>query len=123
MRLIIAGGRAYTDYPRLATVAKEILHGLKRKDIEIISGTCRGADRTGELFAQSHQLHLTQFPADWERFGRKAGYLRNKQMAEYAQQSNGYLLAFWNGLSEHSGTLLMIKLAEQYGLESRVELF
>jgi len=118
MRLIIAGGRDFSDYPRLAGVAKEVLHGLKRRNIEIISGTARGADKLGAQFAKAHQLHLTEMPADWQRFGKSAGYRRNEAMAEYAKQSHGMLLAFWNGSSK--GTYHMINLANKHGLRSVV---
>ena len=119
MRLIIAGGRDFNDYPQLSKEAKLILKGSKRKDIEIISGTARGADLIGEMFAEAYQLHLTRMPADWNQYGKSAGYRRNAEMATYAnKEGNGYLLAFWDGKSR--GTMHMIDLAHKHNLQVKI---
>jgi hypothetical protein len=62
-----------------------------------------GADRLAVQFAKRHEVQLYEFPADWDGYGKAAGFIRNKQMAEF---SHG-LLAFWNG--ESKGTAHMIK--------------
>ena len=45
---------------------------------------------------KGYKLKIAEFPADWEKHGRGAGFVRNKQMAEYAT----HLLAFWDGKSK-----------------------
>lgn len=81
--------------------------------MEIVSETAKGADRFGEWFALQHDILVKQFPADWS-LGKRAGYLRNKQMAEYVT----HLIAIWDG--ESKGTKMMIQLAKAYGLKVRV---
>jgi len=84
-------------------------------DIEqVVSGTARGADRVGEQFAERFGIELKRFPADWKRWGKSAGAIRNAEMAEYADA----LIAFWDG--ESKGTQHMIKVATKKGLEVSV---
>jgi len=53
------------------------------KITEIVSGTARGVDTIGEQLAEKYGLKLTKFPADWDRHGKRAGHLRNGDMAKY----------------------------------------
>jgi hypothetical protein len=123
MRVIIAGGRDFDDYALLkekcSGVLKELLPAFDRdeKDIEIVSGGARGADRLGEAFAWENSLKLRVFRADWEKLGKIAGFVRNEEMAVYASQDDdlGVLAAFWDGKSEGTGN--MIDLAFRYGLK------
>lgn len=103
LSLIIAGSRNLTIS----------IEGLEQKlyeerlfPAEIVSGTCRGIDKSGELFAAKHNLSVVSFPADWSQ-GKMAGPKRNKQMAEYADA----LLLIWDGKSRGS---LSMKRAMQY---------
>ena len=59
-----------------------------------------------------------KFPADWKTYGKTAGPIRNKQMAEFASQQTGMLIAFWDGKSRGTGS--MIRLAKEYGLEVHI---
>lgn len=68
----------------------------------------------GEAFAEAEGLTVRRFPADWDLHGRSAGYIRNEQMAEYADG----LIAFWDGSSR--GTRHMINTAKKAGLHVRV---
>lgn len=116
MRIIVAGGRDFSDYKTLDEKIREIFIslGLERKEVEIVCGKAKGADTLGEDFAKKFQLKLKYFPADWTQ-GKKAGFLRNEEMAVYAQQDNGVLIAFWDGISK--GTKHMIQLAKSYKLK------
>ena len=113
-RVIIAGSRDYTYKETLYQVADKVLSTING-DIEIVSGGCRGADALGERYALDHGYSLKIFPAHWKKFGKKAGYIRNKEMAEYASKENGILIAF--PLGESRGTNIMISLANEYGLK------
>lgn len=115
MKVIIAGSRNFNDYKFLCEKCDKILSN--QKDIEIVSGTANGADKLGETYAIENNYKLTKFPADWNKYGKTAGYLRNMQMAEYADA----LIAFWDGKSK--GTKHMIDLAKQYGLKVRIILY
>ena len=111
MKIIIAGSRAFDDYKKLCEVCDFKLS--RQSDIEIVSGTANGADKLGEKYAQEKGYALKKFPADWT-LGKKAGYLRNKQMAEYADA----LICFWDGISK--GSRNMIALAKEKGLKVHV---
>jgi hypothetical protein len=109
--IIVAGSREFTDYPFLETELDKI---LIERPIEIVSGGARGVDRMGERYAKAKGYRVKLFPADWDHFGKSAGYRRNKQMAEYADG----LVAFWD--YESKGTKHMINLAEFYKLPIHV---
>ncbi|OJJ16716.1 hypothetical protein BKI52_32945 [marine bacterium AO1-C] len=117
MKVIIAGSRGFNDYEVLAKVCDYMLQNQDKSEIEIVSGTARGADQLGERYAEDRNYKITRFPADWENLGKKAGYVRNAQMAEYSDA----LIAFWDG--ESKGTLHMINLAKEHGLKVKVHRF
>ena len=126
LRIIIAGSRDFNDYKLLKTSIRDILKdtsldGISK--IKIISGTARGADQLGERCAKQFKLEVIKFPADWDRFGKRAGYIRNEKMAKYSVEDNNYgmLVAFWDG--ESRGTKHMINLAKKHGLEVHVVRF
>lgn len=106
MKLIIAGGRDFSDYRCL----KESVIGLNINISEIVSGNAKGADALGEQFALENNIPVKSFPADWGKNGRSAGPIRNKEMADYAD----ILVAFWDGKSK--GTKSMIELANKKGI-------
>ena len=108
-KLIVAGGRDFTDYELLAEKLDNIRYvvwdqGLA-DDLEIVCGKARGADTLGETWAKKNHVGVKYFPADWDEYGKSAGYRRNGEMAEYGDA----LLAFWDG--ESKGTAHMINLA------------
>ena len=105
MKIIIAGGRNFNDYNKLRESCDNIL--VNQKDVEIVSGTAAGADTLGERYAQEKGYEVKKFPAQWDLYGKSAGYKRNQQMAEYADG----LIAFWDGKSR--GTKHMIDIANK----------
>jgi len=112
MKIIIAGGRNFRDYDKLRESCDNIL--VNQKEVEIVSGTAAGADTLGERYAQEKGYEVKKFPAQWDLYGKSAGYKRNQQMAEYADG----LIAFWDGKSK--GTKHMIDIANKMGLKVRV---
>lgn len=121
IRIIVAGSRGFDNYALLSSRLDKYMGELSpvyRKIAEIISGTARGADRLGEKYAKEKRFDLKKFPANWEKFGNKAGYLRNREMAEYAADGIGVLFLFWDGNSK--GSKNMLELAHRYGLELNV---
>ena len=125
LRIIVAGSRGFYDYQLLSDTLMDYLAEMDDKDIvdnpsqvKFISGTCRGADVLGEQFAYTYEYEVIRFPADWDHYGKSAGYRRNAEMAKYASEAYGVLIAFWDGQSR--GTKHMIDLAKRYGLELHV---
>lgn len=120
-RIIIAGSREFNDYEKMLKALDELgVHLMNAiNPIEIISGHAPGADTLGERFAKAYDYTLKIFPAEWDKYGKAAGPIRNEQMAKYAAESDqGILVAF--PIGESRGTRNMIKLAKQYGLEIEV---
>jgi hypothetical protein len=87
---------------------------VAHEKVQIVSGGARGADALGEKLAKELDLPCKIFPANWDVYGRSAGYKRNRQMAEYADM----LIAFWDGKSK--GTEHMINLAREYDLDIEI---
>lgn len=107
MRTIIAGSRTIINY-------QELLFAIASagwKPTVVVSGCAKGADLLGEVWANSYQVPILRFPADWETNGKYAGILRNVQMAENAEA----LIALWDGVS--TGTRHMIETAHEHGLQ------
>ena len=106
MRVIIAGSRSIRDYAKVCDAVKQSGFAISR----VISGLAGGADTLAVRYALEHGLPCDPFPADWKQWGRRAGYLRNEQMAQHADA----LIAVWDGKSP--GTRHMIRLAQARGL-------
>lgn len=100
LKVIVAGSRHFTDYTAVKSALDYYLSN--QKEVEIVSGCAQGADSLGEQYARENGLPVKRFPADWETYGRAAGPIRNKQMAEYADA----LVLFWNGSSPGSKNML-----------------
>ena len=119
LRIIIAGSRDFNDYELLKKSAIEIItKKTMLPDLtRIISGGARGADTLGERFANEMGLEISRFIPDWDGLGKRAGYVRNAEMAKFAVEddNDGMLIAFWDRQSR--GTKHMIDLAKRYGLE------
>lgn len=111
-KVIVAGGRDFNDYDLLEYKLDRILSN--KNNIEIVSGKARGADENGEKYAIKKGYTLTQFKAEWEKYGKRAGYIRNEEMAKYANAC----VCFWDGKSK--GTKHMIDLANKYNLPLRI---
>ena len=107
--IIVAGSRTFNDYDLLKEKLDELIKG--RPDTEIVSGTAKGADLLGEKYAKERNFSIKRFPADWDKNGKSAGYIRNEEMAKYANAC----VCFWDGKSK--GTQHMINLAKKYNLK------
>lgn len=107
MKVIIAGSRNIEEYGSLIFAIKQ----SKLKISTIISGTADGVDKLGERYGKEFNIPVLKFPADWETYGKSAGYKRNLQMAENADA----LIALWDGKSK--GTKHMINIARKKQLK------
>jgi hypothetical protein len=109
VRTIVAGSRGVVD-PRIVAAAMAQAKEQGIAPTSVVSGTARGVDQLGEQWAEDRHLLVHRYPADWDRYGKRAGYVRNKEMAENADA----LVAVWDGISR--GTKHMIDLARWLGL-------
>lgn len=120
MRIIIAGTRTFDDVALLQRKLDRLtenyaqdrhsINGHPCKGPVILSGAAKGADKLGEWWAAQCRYVIRRFHADWNKHGKSAGYIRNKEMAREAD----WLIAFWDGKSK--GTKNMIEMAETRGL-------
>ena len=106
MRVIIAGSRSMTDAAQVTMAIAQSGFVIR----EVISGGARGVDTLGEAWARTHHIPVRRFPADWQRYGKSAGFRRNEAMAHVADA----LIAVWDGSSP--GTCHMIAMARRRGL-------
>lgn len=106
MKVIIAGSRRYDDYAELISGIEASGFGIT----EVVSGGAKGADSLGERWAKERGIPIQRFDADWDAFGKRAGHIRNGEMAAYAEA----LVAF--PLADSRGTQNMISEATQAGL-------
>lgn len=104
MKVAIVGSR---EYPNMKQVL-DFVASLPEYT-EVVSGGARGVDTFAQKAAEARwDLDISIFPADWNRHGKGAGYIRNREIVEYAD----YVVAFWDGKS--SGTKHTIKLAKEW---------
>jgi predicted Rossmann-fold nucleotide-binding protein len=108
MKIIVAGSRDITNYDSVKKAIKIGRSFFEGEITEIVSGGCRGVDQLGELFAFYNDLPIKLFEAQWKKYGRAAGPIRNKEMAKYADG----LIALLPG-GESRGTKNMIELAQK----------
>lgn len=114
-KVIIAGGRDFANYELLKVKCNHYLKNIsKTHQIIIVSGTAKGADKLGERYAKEMGYQIEAHAADWDLYGKKAGYLRNEEMSKCSQA----LIAFHDGQSK--GTGHMIDLARKQNLLVRV---
>lgn len=115
-KLIVAGGRDFNDYARLSQVLNKLGHETYAlREVSIVSGMARGADALGHRFAKEHNVQVYEFPANWDKYGKRAGILRNEDMGRFADG----LLAFWDGKSR--GTAHMIGFMEDRDMPVHIE--
>ena len=109
MKIIIAGSRNMVPIKEDWALLDRLL--LEMAITEVVSGCAKGADTFGEEWADDQKLPVKKFPAEWDKYGRAAGPIRNKQMAKYADG----LVAF--RFKNSKGTTNMIKQARERGLK------
>lgn len=105
MKIAIIGSRSITA-PDLESYISEC--------DEIVSGGADGVDSYAAEYARAHGLKLTEFLPQYERYGRGAPIVRNKEIVNYADK----IVVFWNGSSK--GTLSVIKYAEKIGKPCKI---
>ena len=94
MRLAIVGSRTFSDYGLLAKTIFDFLAPID-STTHIISGGAKGADALGEKFAYRNNAKLTVYRAEWDKYGKSAGFLRNQTIVDDCD----IVIAFWDGVS------------------------
>lgn len=112
MKIIVAGGRDFDDYEKLCSALAQVV--CMSPELEIVHGGAKGADSLAGHWCWRQHVGYRIFLPDWDKHGKRAGPLRNAEMARYAEM----LIAFWDGKSR--GTHDMIRRALSEGLEVHV---
>ena len=114
-RIVIAGGRDFEDYQLLCAELDAYLRAnAPSLSVIVVSGCASGADTLGERYAAERGYGIEKFPPDWEKHGKAAGVVRNKQMAQAADA----VVVFWDG--ESKGTKHMIDSAKQNRIPCKI---
>lgn len=108
-RVIIAGSRDYYNYATLVELMNRVTS--RTKVGQVICGMSKGVDQMGFYWALDNEVLVEPHFAQWDKYGRSAGPIRNKEMAK----AGDVLVAVLHNKS--AGTLNMIKAAEREGLE------
>lgn len=117
MKVLVVGSRNFNDYSLLKSTLDNLL--VNATNIEIISGGARGADTLAEKYAKDNGYQLKVFLADWNRYGKSAGYKRNYEMHKYISEFNDRLcVAFWDGQSK--GTAHNFELSKQFNTSIKI---
>jgi len=112
-RILICGDRNWDNWK----VIEDFIKNLP-KDTIIIDGKCRGADKIASYIATKYGLVILEFPADWNKYGKAAGPIRNKQMLDEAKPD--LVVAFYNNIEASKGTKCMIELAKKAGVPVKI---
>jgi hypothetical protein len=118
IKLIVAGSRTATDYKQTHDAIVDIIHDnlicCEAQELVLISGNARGPDSHAIRFGEEHDFKVEIYPAEWDKYGKSAGYKRNELMAEKAT----HLLAIWDG--ESKGTKHMIDIAKKLNIPTTI---
>ena len=113
MRVIICGDRYWMD----KSMIQRYINTLPPEAV-IIQGTARGADKIALDFARLKGHNVMGYHADWNKYGRAAGPIRNKRMI--VEGKPDLVVAFHNNIEESKGTKDMLKQAKEHGIPTEL---
>jgi hypothetical protein len=113
VRLLVCGSRNYEDLARMQGSLDALL-AVYGVDV-VIEGEALGADLMARAWAEVNKIPVEPYPADWNKYGKSAGPIRNRQMLEEGKPD--LVVAFPIGkLTESRGTFNMVTLASKAGV-------
>lgn len=116
LRMVVAGSRTIGHYPIVADIIEDAIDQFGISPSTIISGHARGVDSLAEKWAKQNGVKVELHPADWDRYGKAAGHIRNKEMAKCAD----CLVAVKDAAAKNIGTGIMIMEARRVGIAGLV---
>lgn len=117
IRILICGGRDFNDYARCKTDVLRLAKGYS--EVTFITGMARGADSLALKLYTEFECELDKYPADWDTFGKSAGFRRNQQMLDEGKPD--VVLAYWDGKSR--GTQHMIRISQERSINVHIEYY
>lgn len=120
MRLVVFGDRNWDNPERVETciIAMWDQFAIYDDEFLVISGGARGADTHARLACEKHGFIFLEFSAQWDKFGRAAGVIRNQQMIDEGRPDQG--LAFHKDISKSKGTLDMFRRLQKNNIACSV---
>lgn len=112
-KIVVCGSRYMKDYEFLKASVEDVIknENIDYDNLQIVTGHANGADYLGERFAAEKGIPFKIFPADWVKYGKIAGPIRNKHMVDYVKTGPCLVIAFES--EDSKGTRNMIKQSEQ----------
>lgn len=117
LKVLVTGSRDWTDARSIELEMFRALYETKTTFSEavLIHGACpTGADALADEYARATGMHIIRRPADWDRYGKRAGFLRNAELVDLGPD---ICLAFIR--SKSRGATMTANLAEKAGIETR----
>lgn len=112
MKVLVCGSRHYQNYHMILSIIKSL-------DIDLlIAGGCRGADTLAVWAARKCGIQYVEYPADWQRFGKSAGPIRNQDMLDIEKPE--LVLVFHEDLAHSKGTKDMLSRVIKAGIPYKV---
>jgi hypothetical protein len=115
VRILVCGSRHFKD-TKLLYDTLDACHKNEWPIDVIIEGDARGADRMAGYWAKKNKIDLLIFPADWTKYGKAAGPIRNKQMLDEGKPD--LVIAFM--FKDSRGTKNMVEQAQKAGIEVKI---
>lgn len=117
--LLVAGSRNYANYSEFCKVMDCVLsyHIQQHHDIVIVSGGARGTDSLAEKYAREKNFNKYIICAEWNLYGKQAGYIRNRQMHQYLCRQGNMprgCLCFWSIEEQSKGTRQNFTLCKEH---------
>jgi hypothetical protein len=113
MRVLVCGDRYWCSYAKIESRLKKLPKGTV-----IIEGECRGADLIAKSAAKELGFEVEEYPADWDKYGKAAGYRRNSQMLTEGKPD--LVIAFHQNLKRSKGTKMMLEIAQKAGVPTEL---
>lgn len=117
-KILVTGDREWNDIETVVDTLKQL-----PTDTILVHGAARGADNICAAVAETLGFIVRAYPADWDRFHKRAGFIRNQQMLaeeHRADEPIDLCLAFHNNVESSRGTRDMIERATKAKITVRL---
>lgn len=82
-RVLVTGSRDWLYWPTIQLALADAARRAGSRPVTLVHGACpRGADFIADCVARAWGWQIERHPAEWERFGKAAGFIRNRAMVE-----------------------------------------
>jgi hypothetical protein len=113
LKVIICGDRHWNNYDSILDVVKRLK--AKYDEVTVIQGECEGADLLAKKAAIACGIPVKGYPAEWKKYGKAAGPLRNQQMID--SEKPDMIIAFHSDIEHSKGTKDMVYRAKSHGIK------